>query len=254
MFDKGDIEEMGVNRSIGNDFSFNLTLSENIATHTWDFAGQSSEVRHYIGATGKYIRSTLPMESSGDVTAAVFAFDAGYTVVVDKRFGAGAAVKNLGGKVKYVEEEDPLPATASAGLFFALVDVDGVRWDLSGDYIRHIKEKADRFRAGTELVLFNMLAVRGGVKLAEEIKEEYTLGFGLRLFGFEVDFGTVLNPQLNSDNVYQAGLSYKFPVSKKDNSYGKDARKRDDYKQSEEQRRKQAEQQAQRNQNPLLYQ
>ncbi|MDR0645518.1 MAG: PorV/PorQ family protein [Elusimicrobiota bacterium] len=250
MFDKGDISS----RSIGDDISFALTYGENIAAHTWDFMGSSSEVNHYLGASVKYIKSTLPLPGSGDVTGNAFAFDAGYQIVADNRFGIGFAVKNVGTKIKYLEEADPLPSTMSAGLFFTLVDYENMRWDLSGDVIYHIKERENRIRAGTEAVFFNTLAVRGGIKFMEEIKEEFTLGFGLRLFGFEVDLGAVLNPQLNGDNVYQAGISYKFPIKKEENNYQKDEKKRSDYKEYKERQVRQAQEQLERNANPILYQ
>jgi hypothetical protein len=254
MFDKGDIEENNITRGIGDDISFALTYGENIATHTWDFMGNSSEVNHYLGASVKYVKSTLPLPLSGDVTGDAFAFDAGYQVVADNRFGAGVAIRNVGGKIKYIEESDPLPSTMSAGLFFTLVDYENMRWDLSGDVIYHIKERENRIRAGTEAVFLNILAVRGGIKFMEEIKEEFTLGFGLRLFGFEVDLGTVLNPQLNGDRVYQAGISYKFPLKKEENNYQKDEKKHSDYKEYKERQTREAQEKVDRNANPILYQ
>ena len=156
--------------------------------------------------------------------------------------------------MKYINESDPLPATLSVGVFLALVDVSGMRWDISGDYIRHIEERADRMRFGTELVFFNLLAARGGVKFMEEIQNEYTLGFGLRLLGFEADFGTILNPQLNGDNVYQASISYKFPVKKQNDKYDRAAQKRADYRRQSDQRAQAAQERAERNTSPILYQ
>jgi hypothetical protein len=254
MFDKGGVEDDGISRSVGDDIAFSLILGENIATHSWDFMGDTSEVNHYLGASVKYIRSSLPLPGSGDVTGSTFAFDAGYRMTVDNHFGLGAALKNAGGKIKYIQEEDPLPTTVSFGAFLTAADVSSVRWDISGDYIYHISEGESRVRLGTEAVFFKLLAARGGVKFLEELGAEYSIGFGLRLLGFEVDFGTVLNPQLNEDRVYQAGLSYKFPVKKQESRYEKDEKKRADKQERKQQQTQAAQQRAERNTNPILYQ
>lgn len=254
MFDKGDIPFNGQDVKIGDDIALTLSMGENVSSHTWEFMGNSSDVEHYFGANAKYLRSSLPKDTGGKVTAEAFAFDVGYSMVVDNHFGIGVAYKNGGTKVKYIEEKDDLPTTLNAGLFFSIIDVKGIKWDVSGDYIRHLKEAENRVRVGTEAVFLDVLAVRGGVKLMEELDEEYTLGFGLKLFGFEVDFGTILNPQLNDDNRYQVSVAYKFPVSKKESVYKNDEKKRNEY---EEYKRRQAEaaaEKANRNNSPILYQ
>ena len=254
MFDKGSIDDNGISRSVGDDISFSLTLGENIATHSWDFMGDTSEVNHYLGASLKYIRSELPLPGSGDVKGSTFAFDAGYRMTVDNHFGIGAALKNAGGNIKYVRESDSLPTTASAGAFLSVSDVESLRWDISGDYIYHISEGESRIRLGTEAVFFKLLAARGGIKFLEELGAEYTLGFGLRLLGFEVDFGAVLNPQINGDRVYQASLAYKFPVKKQEDKYEKSEKKRADKQEQKQQQAQAAQQRAERNTNPILYQ
>ncbi|MDR1123295.1 MAG: PorV/PorQ family protein [Elusimicrobiota bacterium] len=254
MFDKGSIDDNGISRSVGDDIAFSLTLGENVATHAWDFMGDTSEVNHYLGASVKYIRSQLPAPGSGDVSGSAFAFDAGYRMTVDNHFGVGAALKNAGGKIKYISEADPLPTTVSVGAFLTAADVNGVRWDISGDYIYHVNESEGRIRLGTEAVFFKMLAARGGVKLMEELGAEYSLGFGLKLLGFEVDFGTILNPQLNEDRVYQAAVAYKFPVKKQGDRYEKDEKKRAEKQEQKQQQTQAAQQRAERNTNPILYQ
>lgn len=253
MFDRGDMEDGLVNRSAGKDTSLALSIGEHIGTTTWDFMGSSSDLEHYIGVNGKYIHSTLPNETSGEVSADAYAFDAGYQVVMDRHFGAGVAFKNIGSKVKYINVEDPLPYTISTGVFFTPVDINHVKWTLTADYLTYVKEKENRVRVGTEAVFMDILSVRGGVKLMEEIKEEYSIGFGLKLLGFEVDFGTVLNPQINEDKVYQASIGYKFPV-KKEKRVNKTEKKINDYTKYKEKQVTKAQEDTQRNQNPILYQ
>lgn len=249
VFDKGKLDDVS-HRKIGKDWSFTFGIGEHIGTTTWDAFGSSSDLEHYIGITAKYNRSELPKPVEGNVKGDAFSFDAGYTAVIDKHFGIGVAIRNLGTEIKYIEEKDPLPATASAGIFFMPVDVNGFDWTLSGDFISYLREKENRVRIGTEMVLFDLLSIRGGVKLFEEIREEWSVGCGLKLLGFEVDLGTILNPQLNDDKVYQISLAYKFPVSKKENYNSKN----DDYKQYKKKQENTATQRARRNANPLIYQ
>ncbi len=257
MFDKGDIEDGTDTRNIGKDSSLALTIGEHIGTNTWDFLGSSSDLEHYLGINAKYIRSTLPKPTAGDVTADVFAFDAGYQAVLDKHFGVGVAVKNIGSKVKYIKEEDSLPYTIAAGAFLTPVDIDYVKWTLSADYLAYVREQESRVRLGSEAVFMDILSVRGGLKLMEEIENEYSIGFGLKLYGFEVDFGTILNPQLNDDKVYQASISYKFPVKKADVKPAKESgadKKIKDYGEYKQKQTQQAQEKAERNQSPILYQ
>lgn len=252
VFDKGDLDDIS-GREIGKDMSFALTLAEHVGTTPWDVFGSSADLEHYIGITGKYLRSELPLPGSGNVKGDAFAFDAGYTAVLDRHFGVGVAIRNLGTDIKYIEEEDPLPATFSAGVFFMPVDVENFEWTVSGDFISYLEEKENRIRVGTEAVLFDTLAVRGGAKLLEEIREEFTLGFGLKLLGFEIDVATILNPQLNDDKVYQVSLAYKFPVSKRD-VYEDKGREKREYKEYKKKKEETAFERARRNSNPLIYQ
>ncbi len=257
MFDKGDMEDGVTTRSVGKDTSLALSVGEHIGTNTWDFMGSSSDLEHYLGINAKYIRSTLPKPVSGEVTADVFAFDAGYQAVLDKHFGVGVAFKNIGSKVKYIKEEDPLPYTIAAGAFFTPVEVEYVRWTLSADYLAYVREQENRVRLGSEAVFMDILSVRGGLKLMEEIENEYSIGFGLKLFGFEVDFGTILNPQFNDDKVYQASISYKFPVKKEEPRAQKETgtdKKIKDYGEYKQKQTQEAQEKAERNQSPILYQ
>lgn len=249
VFDKGEVDDIS-HRKIGKDWSFTFGIGEHIGTTTWDAFGSSSDLEHYIGITGKYNRSELIKPVEGNVKGEAFSFDAGYKAVLDKHFGIGVAVRNLGTDIKYIEEKDPLPATASAGIFFMPVDVEGFAWTLSSDFIAYLREKENRVRVGTEMFLFDLLAIRGGVKLFDELREEWSVGCGVKLLGFEVDLGTILNPQLNDDKVYQISLAYKFPVSKKE----KYTSKNDDYKQYKKKQENTAAQRAWRNSNPLIYQ
>ncbi len=253
LYDKGDIEEYGHNRSVGKDMSLSLSIGEHIGGGNWDWTGSTVRVDHYLGITAKYLRSSLPLPGSGEAKAESFAFDAGYQIVADGHFGLGLAAKNIGQGIKYINVKDPLPSTLAIGAFFTPVEVDIVKWSLSADYLYYLKDKENRVRVGTEAVFMDLLAVRGGVKLLEELDSEYTIGFGLKLFGFEVDFGAILNPQLNDDKTYQASIAYKFPVKKERKQTYKEE-KRSNYKEYKEKKVQESQDRAEKNSNPIIYQ
>lgn len=253
LYDKGEIEEFSRNRNIGKDIALSLSIGEHISGGNFDLTGNTVSLDHYIGITGKYLRSSLPLPSSGKADAESFAFDAGYQIVADGHFGLGFAAKNIGQGIKYINVKDPLPTTLSAGVFFTPVDMEVVSWTLTTDYLYYIKDKDSRLRVGTEAVFMDLLSVRGGVKLLEELDSEYTIGFGLKLFGFEVDFGAILNPQLNDDKTYQASIAYKFPIK---NAHKQTYReeKRTNYKEYKDKKVKESQARADKNASPILYQ
>ncbi len=255
VFDKGDIEDYGSTRSLGNDMAVILSFGEHIGTTLWNFQGNASRLEHYLGLNAKFITSSLPKPESGTADAEGYAVDLGYKGVIDDYFGLALSARNIGSGMKYIKEEDPLPSTVSVGLFATLVDIKNMRWDLSGDYIGYIKDKEGRIRLGTEMSFSDSLAVRFGAKLLEENDTEYTLGFGVKFQGFELDFGTVLNPQLGGGSLYQAGISYKLgPGKEEDEDKTSKKKKFVDYKDYGERRQKQAEQNARLNPDPILYQ
>ncbi len=253
IYDKGDMEYNSSSVSVGKDMSFQISLAERALSHQWDLAGTSATLDHYVGISGKYLRSTLPNVGGGNVKADAFALDAGYMAIIDEHFGLGIALKNLGTDIKYIEVEEDLPTTLSLGAFLTLVDTESVNLALSGGYINYIKEKESRIRIGAEFILGNFFAVRGGVKLMEEIQNEYALGAGLKLFGFSVDFGTIINPQLNDDKMYQISVSYKFPLAKEEPAR-QGQQKRATYYESQQQQMQQSQERAIRNTSPIIYQ
>ena len=56
VFDKGDTDDV-YSRKIGDDWSFSFGIGEHIGTTAWEAFGTSSDLEHYIGVTGKYLRS-----------------------------------------------------------------------------------------------------------------------------------------------------------------------------------------------------
>ncbi|WP_428898053.1 hypothetical protein Dip518_000242 [Parelusimicrobium proximum] len=205
-----------VKRNFGKDMALSVTLSENILTNEWSIGSGSFDMYHTIGITGKYIKSELPDPGSADsVDGDAFAGDVGYMLSVpDYGFGFGVALLNAGSKIKYLEEKEDLPMSLRTGLSFKAVSVPHFDLYLAGDYIYYIKDEASRVRAGVEAYIFDVLAARGGYRMLEEEDDYFTLGFGLRLWGLEVDYGMILDPMYGGDS-NQISVTYRFPSSKK---------------------------------------
>ncbi len=88
--------------------------------------GRALGDRWSVGATAAYVRQTLDGHSAG---APMLNLGALWRTA-GGRFTAGAAVRNLGGEIKFDEEGDPLPMTAAAGAAYRTLNG---RLLLSGD-------------------------------------------------------------------------------------------------------------------------
>lgn len=201
----------GNTRSFGKDTALAITLSEQFAESQFDML-RGATLNHYLGASAKYLKSSLPDPYSMDtVDADGFAVDLGYQAYSPEyNFGMGVSLLNLGPAVTYIEEEEKLPLMLKAGLAFDIVQVEAFRLNVGGDYIRYVEEKENRVHIGAEAYIFDILAARAGYRFLEEDDNYMTLGFGLKLFGFQVDYGFMLDPIFGGD-VNQISLSYTFP-------------------------------------------
>jgi hypothetical protein len=210
--DISDIGGVPVTRNFGEDMAVALTLSENFLTHDWEMPNASFTMKHMIGVSAKYISSTLPRPGSmDDVDADTFAFDVGYLInVPEAGLGIGVALLNIGKDIRYIEEDESLPLTLRAGAAFNLVNTEAARFGVSADYIRYLEEKDHRVRVGAELTVFNILSLRGGYRILEEERNNFTLGVGLELLGFSVDYAMLFKPLFGGD-VNQLSVSFRFP-------------------------------------------
>ncbi len=234
-------------RSFGKDTALALTLSEQFAESNFDII-TSATMYHYLGASAKYIKSTLPddpMLSAGDVNAEGVAFDVGYQgYAPEYGFGLGVSLLNMGPDITYIDAKEKLPLTLRAGIAFDLIHLDKFSLNLAGDYIRYINEKDNRAHVGAEAWIIDILAARAGYRFLEDDKNNITLGFGIRLLGFEVDYGFMLDPLFGGD-VNQISITYTFQKKKESASSTKT------YK--EEAPKTQPVKQGPRNPNPIIY-
>jgi len=81
----------------------------------------------------------------------------------------GAAIQNVGPKIKFIEEGDPLPLVIKGGISYQVGSVL-----LAGDIIKYNDSKLRRAFGG-EITLFEVLSLRGGY----DTRKMYSLGTGM---------------------------------------------------------------------------
>jgi hypothetical protein len=107
-----------------------------------------------FGASFKYLKSEI-----GPYSAQTVAVDLGARKEVPGRpLSLGVSVRNLGKGLKFLDQEDPLPLTLSAGASYRLAGVLGIALD-----VRHEPhESRTSVSLGSEYAVFGALSLRAG--------------------------------------------------------------------------------------------
>lgn len=136
---------------------------------------------HSLGMTVRMIQSTLAPSYSAQAVAA----DLGY--LSDFRsFALGLSVANLGSKLKFIEQGDPLPVAFRAGLS-ANKDMGFVK--LTGAFDVLNQENTTRQRLGFEIGLPSGIALRTGWRFEPvSFQGGPSAGFGLDMDNYFVDY------------------------------------------------------------------
>jgi len=110
--------------------------------------------RNGFGVTAKYIESSI-----AGIKARTVAADLGYTrAFTGSPVSLALAVHNLGAPMKYIDQEDPLPLTLSAGLMIGVLP--GVNLALDASRLVHDGETS--FSVGSEYAVMPGLSLRSG--------------------------------------------------------------------------------------------
>jgi hypothetical protein len=164
------------NLSAGSDFVGTLGYSERLGTTPLDFGGAGYNVNHFVGVSGKYVHSTL----AGGYSAEAAAADVGYLVQSPEAgLSAGVSMLNLGSKLRFISEGDPLPLTARWGVayLFGVPSVHSFIVAADGEYGLYGKQAlAD---LGVEYFWLKSFGVRMGYQFFRD-SLGLTMGFGLR--------------------------------------------------------------------------
>lgn len=158
-----------------------------------------------MGATLKGIHSTLFRENASSAVAG----DLGVQFRVNDLVKLGAAIQNIGTRLRYLDDSVSLPAMARFGAAlgrrigsrdFLLVTADAEA-PFAGDIL---------WGAGTEYQFNGLASLRAGARLAGGGEPGYfTLGAGFNLRQFRVDYGIRIGGEF--DNPQTVSLSMGFP-------------------------------------------
>lgn len=199
---------LGAARSLsaGSDMVLAGGYAERVGMTPIEVKDGSYSIDHYLGIGGKYLRSTL----AESYHAAAYAADVGYMIhSPEAGWSFGLSGLNLGGKLRYVKEADPLPATARAGIAWqgGVPSIHNVIAALDGDYA--VNERAWHASAGVEYFWLKSYGLRFGYRFRQGDQGGLTMGVGYRwkgrlLFDYAYDLGDLLG------TAQRVTLSYRF--------------------------------------------
>lgn len=153
-----------------------------------------------FGLTAKYVTEDLVREK-----ASALVFDGGLTYRTGFRsLILGAAVRNFGPEIKFINESYPLPQTFTFGISGYLISSENSLvaqspWQklLFSYDIVHPRDYDQQHTVGVEYTFKNMLILRGGYKFNYD-EEGIAFGMGLKIKNIRLDyaydpFGEILN-------------------------------------------------------------
>ncbi len=188
----------------GSDLVLTAGYAERVGLTPLDLRDAEYQIDHYLGASGKFIRSTIVTKSASAVAA-----DLGYLAhSPEAGWSFGASALNIGGKIKYGEEKEPLPSTLRGGFAWqgGAPSIHNVIASLDGDYLTN--EREWHANIGLEYFWVKTYGVRLGYQIHRE-EAGLTMGFGLRWKGrFLLDYAWGLGKILSDQ--HRITVSYRF--------------------------------------------
>ena len=147
-----------------------------------------------VGGSVKLLRQTI-----ADETADGMALDIGGMRKISGKFSMGLSVKNLGPKMKFIEEKYSLPLSITTGAAYSVIGVFNLALDISYEPV----DKKKTISLGTEFMPMGFLALRAGY-LFQAVDTIYNSngnlpnnkisgsngfggGLGIKVFGYNLD-------------------------------------------------------------------
>lgn len=157
-----------------------------------------------LGVAVKFIRSKLDDESA--MAAAV---DVGTLYRFTERTNFSLALQNLGTKMKFRDESDPLPISLRAGMLYRL-SPDA---RLTGEISQYFADEKFYAAFAGEYWLREGFALRGGYRFGYDTSNlgsmaGLALGFGIQNSGIGLDYA--YNPFGELGDIHRFGFSMKF--------------------------------------------
>ncbi|MBI4802077.1 MAG: PorV/PorQ family protein [Elusimicrobia bacterium] len=152
----------------------------------------------------KFIRSAIDTDS-----AFALAVDAGVIYHASERVNFSMALANLGSKMKFDSESDPLPFSLRAGMLYK----PQPRLNFVAELNQYFVDEKFYPSAGAEYWFRDSFALRGGYKFGYDsanlgLEVGLSLGFGLKVSGLGVDYAYL--PFGDLGNVHRFGFWMQF--------------------------------------------
>jgi hypothetical protein len=194
------------NINAGSDLVLEAGYSERIGMTPYELKDGTYDLDHFVGVGVKYLHSTLVQSYSANAAAV----DVGYLVRQPQTgWTFGASALNLGTKIKYSDEADPLPATARAGVAWEGGEPGVHNLIVAADSDYELNERIYHINAGVEYFWLRTYGLRLGYQFNRPDQGGLTLGFGFRWKGrFLVDYGWAVGDQLGNGQRFT--LAYRF--------------------------------------------
>lgn len=156
------------------------------------------------GFAFKFIRSSIDDESAFAV-----AVDAGAIYKASDKIKFSLALQNLGTKMTFVDESDPLPINLRAGGLYVVSDRLKVVAEMNG----YFQDEKFYPSMGAEYWFRDALALRGGYKFGYDTSNlgaevGLSLGFGVKVQGLGVDYAFL--PFGDLGNIHRFGVWMQF--------------------------------------------
>lgn len=178
------------------------------------FASPSESNIYRIGITGKWIQEKLD-----DVTASTFAGDVGLQYSGFPFFGDwaedltfGAAVTNVGGKLKFDRDETKLPQTIKAG-FGYIKEILGDPLTVGVD-VYNPSDNEISIGGGVEYWLKDLLALRVGYKTKDDEGSGVRAGAGIKVKMIRIDYAYAGYGILGDTHRIGLSVSFGAPIEK----------------------------------------
>ena len=186
----------------GSDMVLNLAYAEKISEGNFsdflDIGDQS------LGLGVKWVRSTLAEE----YTASAFALDAGYLAQSSERnWRLGVSLANLGNKLKFIEQGDPLPLLLRLGGACRIFQEEFHQVWMAADANLLVREEDIKARIGGEYRFQDILSLRIGYQFLEDVAG-MTAGFGIRRGQLSFDYAWMLFTELQ--DAHRVSVTYRF--------------------------------------------
>jgi len=143
-----------------------------------------------LGASAKYLYEKLYTEY-----AVGGALDIGALWQTPRSLQVSLMLQNLGIMNNLSDEKSVLPVIAKVGLLHPVLYSNDQFRILSGANLgANLSAKSLLFQAGTQVILKELLSIRGGFEFSDEVTRA-SLGLGIQFARFEIDYAMLFMPE-----------------------------------------------------------